>query len=623
MRPIFSYLSILTNQFKDMDGWLCLVAAQGKDIEEYWMRPNSSLIKAEKWAKERNNDQKNIWASWALFKTRKRTKEQMAVTAAFVADWDDKHPEPRFIDGMQPSLTVSTSAGRWQHLYLHKPLELADADHTYKRLARAFGCDIGPSGDPVHSWRVPGTINWLNQVKRDKGRLPEPATWTVCHTVKLVDIQPYINAKEATKTAVADWPTDRKGKKMDRAWTARYNSKHVEDRSSEWNYLVLAMAEQGWGIEQITDKMTDWEYNKFEGREQQEVIRCIEKSAIEPPQENSTGKFKPTSFGNIEKVIETDDFVQGLLMEGSSVVVYGESNSGKTFWAIDLALHVASGKQWNGKRTTQGGVLYCALEGGIGFRNRVAAWREVHNPKGDVQFSALMQPMDLFSGPDDADSLIEAIKASPHKIKLLVIDTLARAMAGGNENLAEEMGALVGNVDRIRAETGACVMLIHHSGKDPTKGARGSNALRGAVDTEIFVAAMPDGTTHEASSVKQRDLAKGQKTEFRLPVHVLGKNKYGEEVTTCTVAGPRVFGHLMPLEAGFHPALKEAIIAHNAETTNQVTEAQWMDMSVEMSKMSDLGRASKNKFSAAKNAMVKAGWIVVHTDSGLIENVRL
>ena len=87
-------------------------------------------------------------------------------------------------------------------------------------------------------------------------------------------------------------------------------------------------------------------------------------------------------FDDIEPVLDANDFVQGVLMEGSAAVTYGESNAGKTFWTTDLALHVAAGKEWNGRRVEQGGVVYCVLERGIGFRNRVAGWRSAHGVDG-------------------------------------------------------------------------------------------------------------------------------------------------------------------------------------------------------------------------------------------------
>ena len=244
-------------------------------------------------------------------------------------------------------------------------------------------------------------------------------------------------------------------------------------------------------------------------------------------------------FDDIAPVLEAADFVQGTLIEGGAAVVYGDSNVGKTFWVTDLALHVAAGMRWNDRRVDRGGVIYVALEGGNGFRNRVSAWREVHGGTGPLPFAAVTSPINLLDPDADAQSLIDAITAARTRmgcpVKLVVVDTLSRALAGGNENDSADMGALVGSMDRIRAETGACVLFTHHSGKDAAKGARGHSLLRAAIDTEIEVRVEPDTGLRTAAVVKQRDLAKGGTFTFRLDVKTLGENQHGEPVTTCLV----------------------------------------------------------------------------------------
>lgn len=245
-------------------------------------------------------------------------------------------------------------------------------------------------------------------------------------------------------------------------------------------------------------------------------------------------------FEDISPVLDTADFVQGLLIEGSAAVIYGESNAGKTFFATDLSLHVAAGLEWNGRRVEQGGVVYCVLEGGTGFRNRVSAWRSDHGMEdATIPFSAIPQSLDLLDPEADTPRLIAAIKAEAARmampVKLVVIDTLARAFAGGNENASEDMGMLVHNMDLIREETGACVVFIHHSGKDQAKGARGHSSLRAAIDTEIEVVASDDSDIKTATAVKQRELKKGDVFAFRLEIAVLGMNRHGEDVTTCLV----------------------------------------------------------------------------------------
>jgi RecA-family ATPase len=92
---------------------------------------------------------------------------------------------------------------------------------------------------------------------------------------------------------------------------------------------------------------------------------------------------------------------------------------------------------------------------------------------------------------------------------LVIIDTFARAIPGGNENDALDVGIAVAGADRIRAETGAAVGFVHHAGKDPTKGARSSSALRAATDTEIKIEGITG--TRTATVTKQRDLESGRR----------------------------------------------------------------------------------------------------------------
>jgi hypothetical protein len=190
-----------------------------------------------------------------------------------------------------------------------------------------------------------------------------------------------------------------------------------------------------------------------------------------------------TLFADIKPAIDTADFVEDLLTTSSFVVVYGEPGSRKTFWVLDLCLHVASGRQWSGREVDHGAVLYCALEGGNGILNRVAAARHRLGLPSDTAFALLRTPLDLRSPDGDTEKLTEIISQVAERaglpVRLVVIDTLARALGGGNENGPEDMGALIGNADRIRYDTGACVLFIHHTGKDATKGSRGHFVAEG------------------------------------------------------------------------------------------------------------------------------------------------
>ncbi|MCH4543147.1 AAA family ATPase [Ochrobactrum sp. A-1] len=223
----------------------------------------------------------------------------------------------------------------------------------------------------------------------------------------------------------------------------------------------------------------------------------------------------------------TAPLVKGLLDQGAMTVLYGESNSGKTFVTMDLCYHIASGREWGGMRVTRMPVLYVAAEGGQGAKKRAAALAAKY---GAVEgFYFLLHPVNLLRVDADLKPLIDGVRAFDVRFGLIVIDTLSRAMAGGDENASTDMGAMVKHLDVLRKATGAHVLTVHHSGKDKAKGARGHSLLRAATDTEIEIA------DNEISVTKQRDLDKAFASGFALDVVTLGIDNDGDPITSCTV----------------------------------------------------------------------------------------
>lgn len=219
--------------------------------------------------------------------------------------------------------------------------------------------------------------------------------------------------------------------------------------------------------------------------------------------------------------------IKGILDQGAMTVLYGESNAGKTFVAMDISYHVATGLQWAGRRVARAAVLYVAAEGGQGARKRAAALSARYGAAGEFLF--LLHPVNLLRADADLGPLIATIRDSGLVFGLIVIDTLSRAMAGGDENASTDMGAMVKHLDALRAATGAHLMVVHHSGKDRAKGARGHSLLRAATDTEIEVA------DRVISVTKQRDLDGSFASGFELDVAVLGVDAEGDPVTSCTI----------------------------------------------------------------------------------------
>lgn len=225
----------------------------------------------------------------------------------------------------------------------------------------------------------------------------------------------------------------------------------------------------------------------------------------------------------------TRPLIKGLLDQQAMTVLYGESNVGKTFIALDIAYHIWTGVDYDGMRTTQGDVIYIAAEGGTGILKRVRALAVQRNPTRKEGFHILRSQVNLLDPTADLGDLVAAINGACERPALIVVDTLSRVLAGGDENSSTDMGALVRNLDAIREKTTAHVMVIHHTGKDKAKGARGHSLLRAATDTEIEV------TDGFVTVTKQRDLEKSWSTGFKLRQVPLGFDADGDPVNGAVV----------------------------------------------------------------------------------------
>lgn len=231
-----------------------------------------------------------------------------------------------------------------------------------------------------------------------------------------------------------------------------------------------------------------------------------------------------------------EPLVDDLLDVGAMSVFYGASNARKTFLVLDLAFAVATGRPWDGRETKKSGVLYLALEGGGGIRKRFAALKRKYPDADASRMMLASESIDLCNSKDDYKAVIEAANSIPGGCGLIVIDTLSRAMAGGDENSPVDMGRFIAITGHIRAATGAHVLVIHHSGKDRERGARGHSNLKGAVDTEIEIAVVGDAVgVSVITDQKQRDRVKQAPREFGLRNVYLGEDSKGRPVSSAVV----------------------------------------------------------------------------------------
>ncbi|MBY6153372.1 helicase RepA family protein [Vannielia litorea] len=230
-----------------------------------------------------------------------------------------------------------------------------------------------------------------------------------------------------------------------------------------------------------------------------------------------------------------NQLVKNWLSHGSFSVLYGESGAGKTHVALDIALHVAANATWMSNKvdSREGCVVYISAEGGRGVQDRVLALRKAKREIGHGAHRLFILPSSVRIS-SESDGLLEAIgSACDVDPVLIVVDTLARCF-DGDENSTMDMNRFVAAADALRERTGAHVMLVHHSGKDGSKGARGSSALRAAIDTEIHVTNSKKGI--QASVTKQRDFASEGQVSFELQPVFIGKHLDDDEVWSAVIS---------------------------------------------------------------------------------------
>ena len=224
--------------------------------------------------------------------------------------------------------------------------------------------------------------------------------------------------------------------------------------------------------------------------------------------------------------------IKDVLPRDGVAAVFGPSTDGKSFVVLDLAFALADGRDFFGYRVKPCDVLYIALEGGAGMSKRVRAYKKQYGATCGERLHFLTLPFVLLYS-DDVDDLVAAVREAGIRDGLIVIDTLNAAIPGGDENGSVDMGRAIQAAKRIGEECGGIVVLIHHSGKDPTKGLRGHSSLFAALDTVIEVSRT--GDHREWKLNKAKDGKEGVMHSFRLEVIEVGTDEDGEPVTSCVV----------------------------------------------------------------------------------------
>lgn len=228
--------------------------------------------------------------------------------------------------------------------------------------------------------------------------------------------------------------------------------------------------------------------------------------------------------------------IKNVLEKDCLSVIWGEPGQGKTFVALDMALSIATGTSWHGNQSDKGTVFYIAGEGHNGLARRLSAWKISRGyDQHDIELYISKTPamLDEPEGVSYVHRSITAICADTGAVpSLIVVDTLARNFSG-DENSSRDMGSFISSLDHLRASWNATVLIIHHSGKDKQRGARGSIALKGAIDSEYAVS-MDESKVILLENHKMKDGERPNSMFFSLDnVDLPLTDDDGNTVTSC------------------------------------------------------------------------------------------
>ena len=304
--------------------------------------------------------------------------------------------------------------------------------------------------------------------------------------------------------------------------------------------------------------------------------------------------------------------IRGIIEANTLGMLYGQPGAGKSFIALSMAASIACGAAWYGHRCTQGPAVYILGEGGAGVSRRLRAWQlkhpEAHLEKAPLYVSTRMVPM---AEEDAVEQIAAAIAESgAGRPSVVVIDTLARAAAGLDENSSRDMGELIRACDTIRERYGCAVLLVHHAGHGQDR-ARGSSAIKAALDVEL--SATKDAEIISLASTKTKESEPFKPITFQLVgVDTLWADEDGQPVYSAV---------LEPCEApkqaeamGKNQTLCLAILREMYANRRMNLEQGGRspdDAKVTLAEWREGSGLIRQRFNEAKAALVKRGLVTI------------
>lgn len=244
-----------------------------------------------------------------------------------------------------------------------------------------------------------------------------------------------------------------------------------------------------------------------EGRPTDAIIERADqqRAAIDSAGGSHTEEFMLRDDSEIESLPAPEWLIEDVLPQDATVTLLGPPESFKSFVALDWCYHIRTGADWHGRKTRVGTVVYLCGEGANALKKRLAALKLFNGFTGSLGVQFITATSSL-NDPAKAAALLRAIERKKLEPRLVIIDTLHKFMSG-DENSAQDMGLFIRCADQLRHRFACTVVIVHHTGKDESRGARGSSSLRAAVDTEIVCERSAKEMRVVVSCTKQKDAA--------------------------------------------------------------------------------------------------------------------
>jgi hypothetical protein len=361
-----------------------------------------------------------------------------------------------------------------------------------------------------------------------------------------------------------DFPCNETNKEKLRQAIRNMLQKNTLSSETDWVQILFSFRSlkfmAGWTDEkawELFDEICQWDgmgkYKKLENRNRWDkddfksdgktyktLLDALSKHGMEPELfslalENRSAlkskRFKLLSITDVLNQTDTRWLVKGLLPGKGLGAIYGASNSGKSFLVIDLLMSLCQGENWFALKVPEPRpVVYLALEGGGGIKNRLKAYLKHHEIPAPANFHLIIDAFDI---RNQAPNLLETIiDINP---AMVCIDTLNQSAPGSDENSNADMTDIISQAQKISTAINGLVLLVHHTGKDASKGLRGHSSLNAALDIAIEVQSETVKSPKLFRVTKSKDGSCDISGTFKLKVVELGIDSDGDKITSCIV----------------------------------------------------------------------------------------